>query len=69
MLVKKEHRICDHCKKDVGKPYIKVEDVTNEGCSVISFGRKSFEFTDGDYCSLRCFFDEIADELGEVDNA
>jgi len=58
-LKKKMVCFCDYCQAEIyGDPFI-MKDAANEGCSTIRQENKSYEFSDKDFCSLECFFNDI----------
>jgi len=70
MIKQKAIKVCDYCKKEIEKNYIKTTDVPNEGCSTIILmvnnrEKESFEIGDQDYCNIVCLFNHIKNTLKE----
>jgi len=65
MIKLKEIRVCNWCQNEIQGDFIKINDIPNEGCSVLyltngkSNTLKSFELVDSDYCNLECFLNHV----------
>lgn len=64
MIKQKEIRVYDYCKEEIsGETFFKMEDVPYEGCSILSYNKKCYDFTDKDFCSFECFTNDVKEKL------
>lgn len=69
MVETRVHMICDHCKKEYDekkRSFIHIVADNEKGTNtVVSFENVEIKMPVGDFCSMRCVTEEIADQINK----